>query len=186
MNAPTLHKARAIRGRSIVLRNASEADAAFILALRTDERRAQHLSETSTALSDQIAWLDRYAARPDEAYFIIESTTCDSLGTVRLYDAKDDSFCWGSWLMKSGAPHAAAIESALVVYAYALDKLGFMKSHFQVRKENERVWVFHERFGAVRVREHGAEYEYAISHDAIRAAMRRYARYLPEQIIVEP
>ena len=186
MNAPTLQKAQAIRGRSLVLRNATSADAAFILALRTDENRSQHLSKTSAALSDQIAWLERYATCTNEAYFIIESMAGDSLGTVRLYDAQHDSFCWGSWIMVSGAPQTAAIESALIVYAYALDKLGFTKAHFQVRKENERVWMFHERFGAARVREHGDEYEYTISNDAIRASMKRYARYLPDQIIVEP
>lgn len=185
MKAPTLRKALAVRGRSIVLRNVGESDAAFIVALRTDKSKSRHLSETSAVLSNQLAWMHRYAARSDEAYFIIESLTGDALGTVRLYDPRDDSFCWGSWIMKSDAPQAAAIESALLVYAYALDKLGFTKAHFQVRKENERVWVFHERFGAARVREHGDEYEYAISHDAIRAAMHRYARYLPKQVIVE-
>lgn len=185
MNAPTLRKARAVRGRSIVLRNAGESDSAFIVALRTDESRSQHLSETSPVLSDQIAWLHRYAARSDEAYFIVESQTGDALGTVRLYDPKDDSFCWGSWIIKSDASQTAAIESALLVYAYALDGLGFTRAHFQVRKENERVWMFHERFGAARVGECGDEYEYTISHDAIRAAMHRYARYLPKQVIVE-
>lgn len=185
MNAPTLRKAQTVRGRSIVLRNVGDSDAAFIVTLRTDENRSRHLSETSAVLSNQLAWMHRYAARSDEAYFIVESLTGDSLGTVRLYDPRDDSFCWGSWVIKSDAPQATAIESALLVYAYALDKLGFTRAHFQVRKENERVWMFHERFGAVRVREHGDEYEYAISHDAIRAAMRRYARYLPERVIVE-
>lgn len=186
MNAPTLRKAPKIRGRSVVLRNASPIDAAFILALRTDAKVAQYLSKTSVALFDQIAWLERYATRSTEAYFIVESATGDALGTVRLYDAQQDSFCWGSWIMSGSAPKAAAIESALLVYAYALGTLGFKKAHFQVHKENERVWAFHERFGAIRVREHGDEYHYTISNDAIEASMQRYARYLPDQVLVEP
>lgn len=186
MNAPALRKAQTIRGRSLVLRNATTADAAFILALRTDGNLAQHLSRTPAALSDQIAWLERYAARSDEAYFIIGSATGDSLGTVRLYDAQHDSFCWGSWIMRSGAPQAAAIESALIVYTYALDELGLAKAHFQVRKENERVWMFHERFGAIRVRDHDGNYEYTIPNNAIRASIQRYARFLPDKLLVEP
>jgi RimJ/RimL family protein N-acetyltransferase len=185
MSVPVLRKARIVRGRSIVLRNATTTDAAFIVALRTDESRSQHVSKTSPALSDQEAWLLRYATRSDEAYFIIESQTGEAWGTVRLYDAMGDSFCWGSWIMKSGAPSMAAIESAMLVYSYALDHLGFAQAHFQVRKDNERVWMFHERFGAARVAERDDEYDYSISHSAIRKSMQRYSRYLPEHVAVE-
>lgn len=186
MNTPTLRKARTIQGRSLTLRNATVADASFIFALRTDESLSQHLSKVSTALSDQIAWLERYAACSDEAYFIVEAASGDKLGTVRLYDAQCDSFCWGSWIIKDGAPQTAAIESALIVYSYAMDRLGFTKAHFQVHRDNQRVWAFHERFGAVRTREHGADYEYTISNNAITAAIKRYSRFLPDQILVEP
>jgi RimJ/RimL family protein N-acetyltransferase len=186
MNAPRLRKAHKIRGKSIVLRNASSADAAFVLTLRSDARAIQHLSRTSPALLDQIDWLERYAMRSTEAYFIVESAAGDPLGTVRLYDAQQDSFCWGSWIMVSDAPRAAAIESALLVYAYALETLGFTKAHFKVRRDNERVWAFHERFGAERVREHDSEVDYVISNAAIKASMERYARFLPDRILVEP
>jgi len=186
MNWPTVRKANIVRGKNIALRNAAASDAAFILELRTDDELALHLSKTSATLADQVAWLDRYTARSDEAYFIIESADGQPLGTVRLYDARQDSFCWGSWIMSKRAPQTAAIESALIVYAYALDALGFSQAHFQVRSANERVWKFHERFGARRVGAHDNEYDYAISNKAIRASMDRYARYLPDQLSLEP
>lgn len=50
------------------------------------------------------------------------------------------------------------MESALTVYAYAVDHLGFTAAHFDVRRGNERVWKFHERFGAVRVDENEEDY----------------------------
>lgn len=50
------------------------------------------------------------------------------------------------------------MESALMVYAYAVDHLGSKAAHFEVRKGNERVWQFHERFGAVRTSETDLEY----------------------------
>lgn len=185
MNVPILRKAKIVRGKNVALRNATLADAAFILAVRTNSKAARHLSNTSQDLADQIAWLKNYANRSGEAYFIVESSTGEPLGTVRLYDPQQDSFCWGSWILKGDAPLSAAIESALLVYEYALGTLGFKTAHFQVRKENERVWAFHERFGAIRVRETIDAYEYTISNDAIRASMRRFARHLPTEVVVE-
>jgi RimJ/RimL family protein N-acetyltransferase len=186
MSQPVIKKVARIRGRHLVLRDARAGDAAFILSLRTDEAKARHLSNTSASLADQVAWLERYAQRAGEAYFIIESADGDPLGTVRLYDARHDSFCWGSWILKEGAPSSAAIESALMIYAFGIDVLGFSQAHFQVRRDNERVWLFHERFGAARTHESADEYEYVLSNGSIRASMQRYRRFLPDQLFVEP
>ncbi len=186
MSRPSIKKAARIRGRHLVLRDAQTTDAAFILSLRTDASKARHLSKTSASLTDQVTWLEHYSQRINEAYFIIESSQGEALGTVRLYDARRDSFCWGSWILEGGAPSFAAIESALIVYAFAIDVLGFSQAHFQVRKDNERVWLFHERFGAVRTHESDDDYEYVLSNDAIRASTQRYRRFLPDPLIVEP
>lgn len=78
------------------------------------------------------------------------------------------------------------MESALLVYAYALQILGFKEAHFQVQKANERVWRFHERLGASRTHENEHEYQYRMSHEAILDAMSKYARYSSLQINVEP
>lgn len=168
-----------------MFRNAGFSDAAFILELRTDAKKSRHLSSVSNQLSDQESWLERYVLRDNEAYFIIENKSGKALGTVRLYDSVKHSFCWGSWTVKDGVPQTVAIESALMVYAYALDTLGFLTAHFQVNKENERVSMFHERFGATRIAENDVEYEYIITNEAIRTSMQRYRRYLPISLIVE-
>ena len=185
MSTPTLRKAERIQGRTLVLRDAGVADAAFILGLRTDERKARHLSHTPPSLSEQVAWLERYRHSTCEAYFIIEASGGEPLGTVRLYDPQGDSFCWGSWILKDGAPSSAAIESALMVYAYALDSLGFRCAHFQVQRANQRVWAFHERFGAVRVDQDDTEFRYTLSNAAIRASMQRYRRFMPAAATAE-
>jgi len=181
-----IRKVPSLMGRTLRLRNADEGDASFILALRTNERKAAHLSTTAPSLERQIEWLRQYATSSNQAYFIIENSERMSLGTVRLYDAQGNSFCWGSWILMDGAPAQAAIESALMVYVYALDHLGFERSHFQVRKRNERVWAFHERFGAQRVGEDENEYEYVISNESIRSSLERYSRYLPQMTVTGP
>lgn len=183
--APTIRKASQILGKTLMFRDVSLNDAGFILGLRTDEQKSRYLSVTTPDLKQQQEWIQRYLISQDQAYFLIATKDGEPLGTVRLYDAQGDSFCWGSWIIKSGAPVHAAIESALMVYAYALDFLGFSRAHFDVRKANEHVWRFHERFGATRVGESALDYYYRIEPDAIAASRQRYRRYLPEPISVE-
>lgn len=182
---PQLRKAKRVTGNTLVFRDAVPRDAAFILMLRTDSHKSQHLSSTSPELGRQIAWLEAYAGKTDQIYFIIESKTGGQLGTVRLYDPQGSSFCWGSWILIDGAPQRAAIESALMVYAYAIDHLGFHQAHFDVRKGNESVWRFHERFGAERTGETEQDYYYRIGEREIVTARQRYMKFLPEPLIVE-
>jgi hypothetical protein len=77
------------------------------------------------------------------------------------------------------------MESALMVYAYATGHLGFTGSHFDVRKGNERVWQFHERFGAKRIGETDLDYLYRLDLAAIQAARLRYGKFLPNGVNVE-
>jgi RimJ/RimL family protein N-acetyltransferase len=163
----------------LIFRDANVNDAAFILKLRTDNQKSRYLSTTDAGLEKQKSWLNQYASQNDQAYFIIETLEGEPLGTVRLYDAQGNSFCWGSWILKEGAPKIAGIESALMVYAYALDYLKFEAAHFDVRKGNETVWRFHERFGALKIGETGMNYLYQIDTDKISEAQKRYKKYLP-------
>lgn len=185
MSTIQIRKVERIRGKSLILRNASVTDARFILTLRMDENKSRHISKISGDLLSQESWLRDYEMRKDEAYFIIENFQGIPLGTVRLYDAKEESFCWGSWILKDEAPANAAIESALMVYSFALKSLGFVSAHFQVHKSNARVCKFHERFGANRIFEDEIQYEYLISNSAIQLAMKKYYRYLPNGIVME-
>ena len=178
-----LRKAARVVGKTLTFRNADVEDAAFILSLRNDSEKSRYLSPVSAAVADQQAWLKRYAAADDQAYFIIEYQG-ESIGTVRLYDPQGDSFCWGSWILKNTRPSHAAMESALMVYAYAIDHLGFKSAHFDVRKGNERVWQFHERFGAYRTAEDEVDYFYAIDSEVIAASRKRYQRFLAGSVSV--
>ncbi len=182
---PAIRKAHLIIGRNFIFRDVSVNDAVFILELRTDSRKAKYISTTSPDMIKQIDWLDAYNTTTNQAYFIIENKEGEKIGTVRLYDQQGDSFCWGSWILKDGAPKHAAIESALMVYAYAVDYLGFKKAHFDVRKGNERVWQFHERCGAIRIGETGEDYLYKIEEDKISSLRIRYRKYLQAPLIVK-
>lgn len=180
---PQIGKAALVRGKTLIFRDATVDDAELILNLRTDAKKGRFLSATSNSLEAQQAWLHTYAASTGQAYFIIEREG-QAIGTVRLYDARGKSFCWGSWIIADGQPAHVAMESALMVYAYALDHLGFEQAHFDVRKANEKVWRFHERFGAKRVGDSDDDFFYRLNMDSIMISMERYKRFLPQGIRV--
>ncbi len=183
LKLPKIVKARSLQGKSIIMRDANIKDAEFILSLRTDQIKARFLSNTDSDVEKQRVWLKNYSNQTDQAYFIIENFEQEPLGTVRLYDAQDTSFCWGSWIIKHNAPSVVAIESALMVYVYSLNYLGFDNAHFDVRKNNDSVWKFHERFGAVKTNETDLDYIYTIDKLNILKSIKKYNKFLPNNIL---
>jgi hypothetical protein len=184
-NFPIIKRARAIYGKKLTLRDVSVNDAEFILSLRLDPKKSTHLSPVAPDVQKQIDWIENYLSSDGQAYFIICDHNANRLGMVRLYNATGFSFSWGSWVLKADAPANAAIESALIVYRYALEHLSFNGAHFAVNKPNKSVWTFHERFGAIKTKETDHEYFYTISSDAINSSFFRFLKFLPDPIRVE-
>lgn len=183
-DAPVFHKPRLVTGHRLQFRDASVEDAEFILSLRLDPAKNQHLSATSPDREAQEQWLRRYAQDEEQVYFIIEDRAGKRVGTVRLYDRRGPSFCWGSWILSDQAPQSSAVESTLMVYSFALE-LGFTRSHFDVRKANEKVWHYHERLGATRVAEDEDTYYYEIGEDEVRGLLERYSERVPQGVSIE-
>jgi RimJ/RimL family protein N-acetyltransferase len=181
---PMITKCKKIAGKSVILRDADTSDAQFIVQLRNDEKKGRYISATSADVSDQVEWLNGYKDATNQAYFIITDLLGKRYGTVRIYDQQEYSFCWGSWILSSEAPGHFAIESALMVYQYAL-KLGFTKAHFSVTKGNSSVIKFHERFGAELREESEEECFYTISKEKIIKSIEKYKRFLPENIAIK-
>lgn len=140
----------AIKGKNILFRLIEVADASFVLDLRKSPR-GRFLSDIDDDVKKQEEWISNYKIREknnEEFYFIIEHESAGKVGALRLYDFKNDSFCWGSWIVKEGAPSMTALESALLVYEFGFFHLKFVRSHFAVRKDNQKIIAFHQRFGA--------------------------------------
>jgi len=166
--------------KHIKLRLASVEDSEFILDLRSDPALNQHVSAVEKNLEKQIEWMLSYKERErngSEFYFIIESIEGAPYGTVRLYDFKDGSFCWGSWMIRKGSPVYAAIESALTIYEFGFYTLKFQRSHFDVRKGNDTVVKFHEGFGAKRTSSDTENYYFNFEKSEYEDAKKRYKIY---------
>ena len=178
---PTIQQVSQVAGKNIVLKNAQLEDAEFILALRLDPDKNKYLSPIDAEVEKQREWLRLYLNSQGQAYFVICDKSFNRLGTVRIYDAVAESFSWGSWILKKGAPASAAIESAVLVYHLATVCWGFQSAHFQVHRANASVLSFHKKFGAEEVAEISGDIQMRIGRAQIDQALRRYSKYLPSQ-----
>jgi RimJ/RimL family protein N-acetyltransferase len=168
-----------VRGKTVFLREVAPDDAEFIVTLRTDPEKSRHLSATSSDVVKQEAFISSYFESRTDFYFVICDWSWRRLGTVRIYDIREDSFCWGSWILCKDAPKNAAIESALLVYDFGFFSLHYPKAHFDVRKENERVVDFHKRFGAAIIGEDELNYYFDYDIDRYMEVRGKYRRFLP-------
>jgi len=137
------------------LRLADITDAEFICTLRSTPELNTYISATSSDVQAQREWLSKYKGREaagQEFYFVIQSDGND-VGVVRLYDFreinKQQSFSWGSWIIRPPRVSGLVTFSAVMVYEIGFDTLGFDRAHFEVIKGNDNVISFHLRSGAV-------------------------------------
>lgn len=168
-------------GKNINLNTVEIEDASFIYEMRQNQKKTKYLSIITGTVNSQKEWIKNYKQREKEQkefYFVIESKNKEKLGLVRMYDFKEDSFCWGSWIIKEAAPKSTAIESALQIYEFGFYQLGFKKSHFDVRKENEKVISFHQRFGAKIVCDDDLDYFFNFEKSDYEIIKEKYKRYL--------
>ncbi|RRS06915.1 N-acetyltransferase [Pseudoalteromonas sp. J010] len=163
--------------KTIQMRLITEDDAEFITELRSDGKYNTYLSKSDTSVEAQKEWIRAYKLKEvnkEQFYFIIERLDGTKCGTVRIYDIKEDSFCWGSWILNHNKTRYAAIESALLVYQFGFEFLGFAKSHFDVMKGNEKVVNFHKKFGAVVIDEDEDNLYFNISKDAVENCKEKF------------
>ncbi|MDU7781538.1 GNAT family N-acetyltransferase [Aeromonas caviae] len=166
-----------LESKTINMRLIDESDAEFVLKLRSDERYNKFLSSVNSDINSQRDWIRKY--KEDEIsnkqfYFIIERKDGVPCGTVRVYDIKENSFCWGSWILNEDKTHYAAIESALMVYDFGFNRLGFNKSHFEVIRGNLKVVSFHKKFGAVMIGEDDDHYYFEITKASVMKCREKF------------
>jgi RimJ/RimL family protein N-acetyltransferase len=170
-----------VKSKHLKFRLVNITDAEFIYSLRMDDELNKYLSKIDSSIESQIKWLKQYKIREKEEkeyYFVIEDENNNAIGVVRLYDFIEDSFCWGSWILKKKSPLYAAIESALLVYEIGFYNLGFLKSHFDVDKRNAKVVQFHKKIGALIVSEDNKNYYFNFYREKYLEIKQRYTKYL--------
>lgn len=166
-----------LESKTINMRLVDEKDAEFILSLRLDDTYNKFLSKVSPDIDSQREWIKSYKLdelNKKQFYFIIERKDGTPCGTVRVYDMKDMSFCWGSWILNENKTRFAAIESAIMVYDFGFNILNYKKSHFEVIKDNTKVVSFHKKFGAIQVHEDDVNYYFEISKESVENSKKKF------------
>lgn len=178
-------RAKCISGKNIELREVEVEDAEFIISLRTDTNLNRYLSPVLPDVQLQRNWILDCKSKFDQAYFIVQTKKEEPqpIGTVRLYDPTGKGFTWGSWILSNEAPTFAAIESALIVYDYGFNVLGFDTAHFEVLQGNPSI-TFHPRLGARVISEDERAKYFSLAKEDYLRAKPRYAKYALERIIV--
>jgi RimJ/RimL family protein N-acetyltransferase len=174
------NKSMELASKTIAMRLIEEEDAQFVLSLRLDPKYNKHLSLVDNDLEKQVQWIQSYKKEEKQGiqyYFIIKANG-EKCGTVRLYDFKDGSFCWGSWILNENKTRYAAVESALLVYRFGFEILNFKKSHFDVRKENSSVISFHKKFGAEVVGQDDENFYFNYGIEQYQSSLEKYAKFL--------
>lgn len=165
-------------GKNIYLRDLEITDAEFVYGLRCDPELNSYINPPPPSLDHQKQYIQKYKTLTDEYYFIITNKAGESFGTIRIYDIRPNSFCWGSWIVKQDAPKGIGLEAALLVYEYGFYALHFRQAHFDVRKDNSKVVDFHRRFGSEITGEDGLNFYFRFTEETYRTMRVRYERLL--------
>lgn len=163
-----------ISGKYVNLRNVSVSDAEFILSLRCDDKKSRFLHKTENDIEKQRQYIKSKENVKDEWYFIIENKNNVPIGTYRIYDLRPDSFCIGSWLMIDGVSPQEMLEADFLVRNFGFDTLGMNKMHFDVRKENKKVWTYHKLVGAKQVGETELDYLFECDKQDFLNGIKRF------------
>lgn len=161
-----------------------ETDAAFIVELRNNIKLNKYLSKSVATIKEQKQWIIEYKKREHEKiefYFKINTLNEEELGFIRIYniDYINKTFTWGSWIIKEERPSYSALESALLIYKYAFEKLHMEKSYFDVRKENIHVLSFHKKMGAIKTGEDSLNEYFEITKEIYENSIKtKYKKYL--------
>ena len=126
----------------------ADHDIPFILRVR---RGNPFIGKGSDSAEAQRQWLAAYYERIDDLYFVVQdSATGEPHGLAGIYriDADARSAEWGRWVLRAGSP--AAVESALLVYRCAFEKLTLETVYCRTLLHNLQVISFHDSCGLQR------------------------------------
>ena len=157
-----------VEGHAVRLRPVEASDAAFIVGLRA--RAGRFLNRGAGTIAAQREWLDAYFDRANEFLFVIEGrdgAPPHGLVGLQAVDVMSRSAEWGRWIIEPGS--SFAVESALLVYRCAFDRLAMERVCCKTLVENAHVVSFHDSCGLTRAGdpvliEHDGESRPAVVH----------------------
>jgi hypothetical protein len=130
-----------------------EKDASFIVKLRTDKGLSQYLPPIENDIDKQINWIREYKERErnkTEFYFIYYFED-KPIGLNRIYNIKEKTFTFGSWVFMPNHPIYLSIASAVIARDFAFNELN-LKIELEIggtHEKNKGVLDFSKLLGMV-------------------------------------
>lgn len=139
----------------IDVRLVNEADAEFILGLRTNIKLSRFLHPTDNDLEKQKEWIRQYKYREREGkdYYFIYSSQNVNFGLNRIYNIEGNKCTGGSWICMPGTPPEKAIPSMILARDIMFEFLDLEEDNFDVRKGNHAVLKFHRMMSCIQTGE---------------------------------
>ena len=145
----------------------TEDDAAFIIKLRSDDKRSRFIHETDENIETQKEWLSEYKKREAEGkeYYFIYDIEGTPFGVNRIYDIQDTYCTEGSWVCLPIEDSSKTIASALIIRDLIFEFFGFEYDLFNVSVGNNKVKKFHKISGATIIEETQEEYTFKLTKE---------------------
>ena len=100
----------------IIFRFVNEADAEFIIRLRTDPKLTRFIHDTDSDIDKQKEWIRNYKIRESagtEYYFVVNCQN-NPVGLIRIYNIHEKVFTVGSIIMGPEAPIHCALAATIM------------------------------------------------------------------------
>lgn len=139
-----------VDGYSYRLRPVAIEDAEDIIEIRLeDSERNKFIHSVSNDASLQRKWIEKYLTNDGDYYFVVENRfTLKAEGLIGLYNLVGKRAEWGRWVVKKNS--LSAVESVLMIFDFAFNKLGLDEVYCRTVAENQNVVSFHDSIGELR------------------------------------
>lgn len=133
----------------------TEADAEFIVSIRSDEKLGRFIHASDGDVQKQIEWIAAYKereARGEEYYFIFEKNGMRQ-GVARIYNINEENFTSGSWVFSPNAEKGTAVLGDIISREIAFELLPEAVNLFDIRRNNTTVQRYALSYHPVFLRE---------------------------------
>jgi RimJ/RimL family protein N-acetyltransferase len=169
-----------VNSKLLKFRFVNEQDADFIYELRLAQ--GQYLNNSNFTRADNKKWLSQASVRNIEGieYYFIISDKKEDVGVVRVYNInkQNNTFVWGSWILKSGTSPLYPIVSAIMVYDFAFEYLKLNEAILDVRNDNTKVISFHQKTGAKLLQKDDQDTHFVFERNDYIVLKEKYKQYV--------
>jgi len=164
------------------VRFVNEADAEYIVKLRSDSKLGKFLSITQNDIITQKQWIRDYKIREElgQEYYFFYSYQGIPVGVNRIYNIniKDKTATSGSWICSPNLPFELPFLTVILIREFFFELLQLETDHFDTRKGNKRVIRMHNILGAQKTGESDIDVFHCLTKEAFKKNKPKLLEYV--------